>query len=116
MRVAGEIRKIIGYKVGEYIEIYHDIGSASYWSKEGIKELKSSKNIIDLIEVGDIIQYQELAMEEKYGTIVGQIYISDVHDNDELVFIKEEIDRKGIKLLGIVTKEQFASMEYRLEV
>lgn len=77
--------------------------------------LKHSKNIIDLLEVGDVIKFQELAMEEKYGTIVNQIYISDIHDNDELIFIKEEIERKGIKLISILTKEQFSQAEYKIK-
>ena len=77
--------------------------------------IKHSKNIIDLIEVGDVVRFKELAIDEKYGTIVNQIYILDIHDNDELSFMKEEIERKAMEILSIVTKEQFASMEYKVK-
>ena len=77
--------------------------------------VKHSKNIIDLIEVGDVVKFKELTTDEKYGTIANQIYILDIHDNDELNFMKEEIDRNAMKILSICTKEAFAQAEYKIE-
>lgn len=107
VRVAGEIRKIIGYKVGEYIEIYHDRGSASYWSKEGITELKHSKNIIDLIEVGDYVNGIEVLDIYKPRDLWEpiELRINDKHIN---FLIKDDIK-------SIVTKEMYKNIEYRLE-
>ena len=111
VRTVGEIRKIIGYKVGEYIEIYHDRGSCSYWDKDKVIQLKHSKNIIDLIEVGDYVNGKcVIAIDNR------------INDNGEKVILIENYDewtddgvisKKDIKT--IVTKEQFESMQYTVK-
>ena len=58
--------------------------------------IKSSPNIIDLIEVGDYVN------GNKVIDINGIIYVKDVG------FIEE------IEIKSIVTKEQFESMEYKV--
>ena len=66
--------------------------------KEARKEIKSSPNIINLIEVGDYVN----------GEIVNEIW-------KNLVLVGQEcrpINEKYIK--SIVTKEQFESMEYKV--
>lgn len=67
-----------------------------------------SKNIIDLIEAGDYVNGKRV------------IYVDTIEDGDGnerlCVFVEETqdcIEAREIK--SIVTKEQFASMEYRLE-
>ena len=71
--------------------------------------LKSSFNIIDLIEVGDYVNgYKVIRVDEKcnlYPKTIKAIFNSkkDMFD----------IFEKDIK--SIVTKEQFASMEYKVE-
>ena len=72
-----------------------------------------SKNIIDLIEIGDIIQYKELK-KLNCGTSVGQKYVGNIADEEELEEVKKEIQTKGIELVGIVTKEQFNSIMYKV--
>lgn len=89
------------------------INNNQYYSK--IK--KHSKNIIDLIEVGDYVN------EHKVNNIIDDEY-EVLGDNDwitkkglHLECGDEEgriiIENKDIK--SIVTKEQFKSVEYRLE-
>lgn len=65
--------------------------------------LKHSKNIIDLIEVGDYINYSMVDM------------IS--YDRKRICLESEEgyINTDNLKIESVVTKEQFANIEYRLE-
>lgn len=97
-------------EVGEYIKLKRgdifkiDEDTANYYNsnKEFITNeiVKHSKNIIDLIEVGDIVIVKNGLGEE------------------ELIFIDNE-DKKHIvrthKVKSIVTKEQFKEMEYRID-
>lgn len=62
--------------------------------------VKHSKNIIDLIEVGDYVN--------RYPVVEVDAFKDWVDIGDEVL---RERDIKSI-----VTKEQFASMEYKLEV
>lgn len=75
------------------------------WSKENI--IKSSPNIIDLIEIGDYVN----------GMIVHCVYAED----DEIVvggldvLIQDTlVTLRSNNIKTIVTKEQFKSMEYKL--
>ena len=65
---------------------------------------KHSKNIIDLIEVGDIVHIKDVLHED----------ITYIWSEDYLKALKEDI-QNGIKLVSIVTHEQFASIEYKVE-
>ena len=66
--------------------------------------IKHSKNIIDLIEVGDFVngEYVMCVDEaiEKYG--------------DKTIITECNNRYFGSQIIGIVTKEQFKNMEYRL--
>lgn len=61
--------------------------------------IKASFNIIDLIEVGDYVN----------GSIVSETYKDKLVCNGGMRIIKKN------QIKTIVTKEQFASMEYKLE-
>ena len=72
--------------------------------------VKHSKNLIDLIKVGDILSL-------KYGCIVR---VEDIQNNYFLLkdYAEEFYERKEIvtdEIKSIVTSEQFKSIEYRLE-
>lgn len=74
--------------------------------------LKHSKNIIDLIEVGDYVNGSRVV------DIMEDMQTGELHLEMTYNYTNEEkgdctIYNKHIK--SIVTKEQFASMEYRLE-
>lgn len=77
--------------------------------------VKHSKNIIDLIEVGDYVNGMLVVS-------VTEIILDDKSIKEKIVFVNRDenctlkplqISNEDIKT--IVTKEQFASMEYRLE-
>lgn len=75
-----------------------------------------SFNKIDLLQVGDLIRFKELRIfTYNFGTSFYSNYISEIHSKEELENIKKEIKNKKIRLLGIITKEQFSNIEYRLE-
>jgi hypothetical protein len=80
------------------------------------KIIKSSPNIIDLIEVGDYVNGKQVEW-------VGYDLYKE-HDNGELEgigekrvlfnsFTKDSVRKSGIK--SIVTKEQFESIKYRIK-
>lgn len=106
----GEIHKIKTVET-RYIEFENGFG-VPIELKEYIK--KHSKNIIDLIEVGDILEINN----EKYEVIYDESYeklgilipskkeLSIRHSSLEYVFKKYKV--------SIVTKEQFEIMEYKL--
>lgn len=65
--------------------------------------VKHSKNIIDLIEVNDLVKTKE----EK--TII------HIYDNDTLEAVKEDIKEGHFTIESIVTHEQMANIEYKVE-
>lgn len=73
------------------------------WFKDDC--VKSSPNIIDLIEVGDYVNGHKVIYT--IGNIYKKIYVEYVN-MDELLEIKLE------QIKSIVTKEQFENMKYRI--
>ena len=67
--------------------------------------IKSSPNIIDLIEVGDYVNGYLVTTGNQD---VGSIYISEIDG----LGLKKKLYEKDIK--SIVTSEQFSQMEYRI--
>ena len=67
--------------------------------------LKHSKNIIDLIEVGDIVKVLD----------IDWIRVFKLDDKDFIEAFKEDLENGDWKLLSIVTKEQFSQAEYKIE-
>ena len=64
--------------------------------------LKSSPNIIDLIEVGDYVNGFKVVWKDKNEFCV------NAYNEDEKIINKEQ------KIKSIVTKEEFKAMEYRI--
>ena len=99
MKIGDYVRTRDGYisKIKELgINVYTDIGC---WSKDYV--LKSSPNIIDLIEVGDYVNGVMVTeikdgkpFKEDYNDPYYSYYFDDIY--------------------SIVTKEQFESMEYKI--
>lgn len=71
--------------------------------------VKHSKQLIDLIEVGDVIKYkiENVALETK-GYLKG---ITDISDKEMLRNIRND---KNYKVLEILTHEQFEQSSYKL--
>lgn len=107
-------------QIGKIVTIGRDniaIEFNGMWQDIVLKEniIKSSFNIIDLIEVGDILEINEGKYEviydesyEKLGILIpSRKELSIRHSALEYVFKKYEV--------SIITKEQFEQMSYRLK-
>ena len=70
--------------------------------------IKSSPNIIDLIEVGDYVN--GIHITEKYIDVFQEVVVKRECDDDyySIAFKNRDIET-------VVTKEQFKQMEYRVE-
>ena len=112
-------------KVGEYVRTkegiigkIEQIGNSLYWLEDGspfnIQENsnKHSRNVIDLIEVGDYVNgYKVLDIMEDMET--GEIHLEMTSDYTNEIIGDCTIYNDDIKT--IVTHEQFSNIEYRLE-
>lgn len=74
-----------------------------YYFDDGEEIVKHSKNIIDLVEVGDLVKTK------------GEKTIIHIYDIDMLEAVKEDIEEGHFKIESIVTHEQMASIEYKVE-
>ena len=77
--------------------------------------IKSSPNIIDLIEVGDYVN------EERIKALKGDIERHKINNEDDVVYTEyindydEWCGYEEDEIKSIVTHEQFSQMEYRIE-
>lgn len=74
---------------------------------------KTSNNIIDLIEVGDIIKF-DITDTDNYADIQGY-NCWEVSCAEELNGVKEMIEMESAKLISIITREQIESMQYKVD-
>lgn len=95
---SGVIGKVIGIHTIEKYK-YHYISTFVCYETEDIT--KHSPNIIDLIEVGDIV-------ETFYVSVCDVVHIW----NEEMLKALREDIENGIGIKSIVTKEQFNSIKY----
>ena len=84
-----------------------------YPSDEELDKIKShivkiSYNIIDILEVGDIISFYEDIDNYKKQYVIG---MPDLITLDE---IKDKITNANIRLVSILTKEQFEQIAYKV--
>lgn len=114
--IDGYIRKVtVVNKRGTYDALCYGAYSVDikYKNSVGIsaKKVKAhSKNIIDLIEVGDYVNGQ--LIEKIYQKEKDKIFYEFLENKDGSYEVMEMIELKNIK--SIVTKEQFKEMEYRV--
>lgn len=103
-------------KVGDYVRVngiigkVEQIGNSLFWIENGSsysldnKKVKHSKNIIDLIEVGDIVEYQVNSLSElKIGRVKSY---RDARSNKEYLGV-EGFDITKIYIKSILTHEQY---------
>ena len=83
--------------------VYTDNGI--YW---GMDILKTSHNIIDLIEVGDVIAIKEDI--DKFS----QVFILGIYEPALLKEIKARVESHKLIIDRIVTKEQFEQVSYKV--
>ena len=74
-----------------------------YYFDDGEEIVKHSKNIIDLVEVGDIVRIKDVLHED----------ITYIWSEDYLKALKEDI-QNGIKLVSILTKEIYMANCYKV--
>lgn len=100
----GKIVRVIGIKENKLNKkaIYFGVYEQDWFDSMAVENF--SDNIIDLIEVGDIVHIKDVLHED----------ITYIWSEDYLKALKEDI-QNGIKLVSIVTKEQMASIEYKVE-
>ena len=117
VRIDNDFR-IIAIGIGKVVKINKDdvyvkmnFDLPILYSKEGIS--KHSKNIIDLIKVKDSIEYIEQT-EGKDGTILGETYEQRITSQAELEEVRKSIRDGGIKLVSVLTYEQFNGSTYKV--
>ena len=114
----GEIGKVFKVELAkEEREKYPNNPYKRYWRDKYVTDVRRgcctrqviknhSKNIIDLIEVGDYVNGEKINTIRNYN---GKKHVGVENSEDQLEAI---FDNKDVK--SIVTKEQFASMEYKV--
>lgn len=118
----GTIFKIVGGNVDMWeIDIDYsylskceneDYNSYAYNKNNSLFEylvVKTSYNIIDILEVGDIISFYEDIDNYKKQYVIG---IPDLITLDN---IKDKITNDNIRLVSILTKEEMEQMAYKME-
>lgn len=77
--------------------------------------LKSSPNIIDLIEVGDYVNgYPVAKIYKSTNKDIGRVIEYETDNVGGYEYEAEDLWECHIKSISIVTKEQFESMEYKI--
>ena len=107
-----DITNVTGQKRKKYL-IKWNISKAYYITATTI--VKHSKNIIDLIEVGDYVN-GELVCNSRYDELyTSYVYCGGIGVRTTEAYATFIKDMKEEDRESIVTKEQFKSIEYRLE-
>ncbi len=106
----GIIDKVIidynGHCASPNCEHKHISCAKNYYNEDEV--VKASYNIIDILEDGDIISFYEDIDNYKKEYV---IKIVDIITFDEVV---DKIKNGNIRLVSILTKEQFEQMNYRI--
>ena len=88
------------FETDKYYELVNSLNDSEI--KDNI--VKSSKDIIDLIEIGDIVETFDVLNND----------IIYIWSEEMLKALKEDVEN-GIQIKSIVTKEQFEKMKYNVE-
>lgn len=112
----GLIGKIVSEPYEYKDSIGHDIdfGDNNIYNEYEMYQdiIKSSPNIIDLIEVGDILVIKDFVDEA--CMIFTDIYL--IQNEEQLLHIKNDLEKNKNKMLySIATKEQFKNIEYEVK-
>ena len=113
-------------EVGEYVRTKNDIEKVvldygnRYANEDGNitfydEVVKHSKNIIDLIEVGDFVNGEEVTYINKDPFVNGQINLWVDRDEIDSFGDISRIKYTNKDIKSIVTKEQFKNIEYIVE-
>ena len=109
--IAIGIGKVVRINKDDDVYVKKNFDLPILYSKEGIS--KHSKNIIDLIKVKDSIEYIEQT-EGRDGTTLGETYEQRITSQAELEEVRKSIRDGGIKLVSVLTYEQFNGSTYKV--
>lgn len=109
--IAIGIGKVVRINKDDDVYVKMNLDLPILCSKEDIS--KHSKNIIDLIKVKDSIEYIEQT-EERDGTTLGETYEQRITSQAELEEVRKSIRDGGIKLVSVLTYEQFNGSTYKV--
>lgn len=102
----GNIFKIKKIDDELFLETFYYVSNDTFVTKDLI--LKSSPNIIDLIEVGDYVN-------GKLVIKVATDYIFDYSEEIKIIYFSEnDYIYRNQDIKSIVTREQFSSIEYKV--
>ena len=122
----GHIGKIIDINLGD-IQTRYELDNSDEFHYEYKKDIiKSSPNIIDLIEENDLVKIEYYA--PGYEKRITRIFVVDFKNENDIAFenshcnlniFDNEWSKHDIKLnpviKGIITHEQIESMEYKVK-
>ena len=109
VRTEHGIYKINGYINNNYTQKFtyiDNLGVSNFLDKNQV--IKASRNIIDLIEVGDYVNGKKVGYIDDCDGAMREYYYDYEDINVDVGHFFEEIK-------SIVTKEQFESMKYEVE-
>lgn len=109
--IAIGIGKVVRINKDDDVYVKMNLDLPILCSKEDIS--KHSKNIIDLIKVKDSIEYIEQT-EGRDGTTLGETYEQRITSQAELEEVRKSIRDGGIKLVSVLTYEQFNGSTYKV--
>ncbi len=98
-------------KIGKKVDVFGNVDT----SRGRILEhniTKHSKDIIDLIEVGDIAKLNILENNFDWGK---GIIIITIYSEEVLTSLKENVKSNNCEILKILTHEQFETNAYKIE-
>lgn len=105
IKVGEYIRTSKGYMF--YIDRKEKLQGLQFLDVQYGKIAKHSENIIDLIEIKDIVYLRNLK-----GDVFD--FKAEIFDDKTMLDFKIAIDCNEVKLLSIVTHEQFEQVEYKI--
>ena len=71
---------------------------------------KHSFDKLEMLEVKDVIRFLELS--ESNCTELGHIYVVDIHDEEELEQVKNQVRNNKIRLLNVLSLNNFLTSCY----
>lgn len=101
------IFKVVKIQGNEIYSFYKDETNLSYGLREDV--IKTSYDILDLIEKDDIVAYYNKLQDVK-GLIIER-----VQDNNYVKRLKEFVQAGTINIVRVMTKEQFEQYSYKID-
>ena len=107
----GNIVKVIGIKANTVNKraIYYGFYKQDWFDSAAVENF--SDNIIDLIEIKDLICFKNTFSS---NTLENEEMIIHIFNNETLQEVKQAIEDEEIKIISILTKEQYIANCYKV--